>query len=310
MSKMIKRLFSLLAVFTLILTNSLIVHADVPDLNRKGSVSISLTDKETGESINGAEIRLYRAAKTEWNGHEYIFTPVDGFEGFDISGYKIDDAALPAALKEYAAAHDSSYVSEESADGTVFFDEVSTGLYLALQVNEVEGYYQIDPFVFTLPMKDPETDSWIFDITALPKPQETEPDNPPKPQYIDITVTKVWELVNNRGKLPDSIKVELICDNTVYDTVSVKKSEDWTYSWKNLPADHTYSVRENPVPTDFKVSYTQNGYSFTIKNSQKSEEQILGIQANQFTLAVISLGVVLVLVFLIFYLSKKRRSEE
>lgn len=90
---------------------------------------------------------------------------------------------------------------------------------------------------------------------------------------IDVTVVKEWKGGVDTER-PDAVLVKLYQDGTYMPDkdISLKKSEGWTYTWRNLPAGHTYQVEEEPV-SGFKVSYVprkglDNTGTVTITNTR------------------------------------------
>jgi hypothetical protein len=88
------------------------------------------------------------------------------------------------------------------------------------------------------------------------------------PKLIEITVTKVWaDDENESGKRPESVTVALVVDEEEIDTVELNNENDWTHTFKELPAysnkeEIKYEVREVEVPEGYEVAYeeTEDGY--------------------------------------------------
>ena len=88
------------------------------------------------------------------------------------------------------------------------------------------------------------------------------------PKLIEITVTKVWaDDENESGKRPESVTIALVVDEEEIETVELNEENDWTHTFKELPAysnkkEVTYEVRELEVPEGYEVSYeeTEDGY--------------------------------------------------
>ena len=72
-------------------------------------------------------------------------------------------------------------------------------------------------------------------------------------EYIpyEVTVNKSWinDTPAQRGEYLD---VQLLQDGKAYgDPVRLTEAEKWTYTWKNLPGNHTYKVAEPVVPENY-----------------------------------------------------------
>ena len=77
------------------------------------------------------------------------------------------------------------------------------------------------------------------------------------PEVTNINVTKVWDDSDNNDRVrPDSIKVNLLVDGVVIDTITVKASDNWTGSFTNLPKyadgkEIKYVVEEADIPANY-----------------------------------------------------------
>ena len=68
---------------------------------------------------------------------------------------------------------------------------------------------------------------------------------------VEFTVNKTWknDTPAQRGEYLD---VQLYQDGEPYgDPVRLTEAENWTYTWRNLPGGHTYTVDEPNVPEDY-----------------------------------------------------------
>lgn len=81
------------------------------------------------------------------------------------------------------------------------------------------------------------------------------------PGETSVTVTKRWDDGNDKDKLrPESIKVQLYANGVKKGSeVTLKKSENWTYTWNNLPEKQSgqnvkYTVKEVDAIPGYTVS--------------------------------------------------------
>lgn len=84
----------------------------------------------------------------------------------------------------------------------------------------------------------------------------------------NISVRKVWK---DQGNIrPDSIKVNLLRDGEVYDTVTLSDKNNWSFAWDNLDWRYEWKVEEDEVPAGYRVYYqtSGNGRATTIINQQ------------------------------------------
>ena len=98
-------------------------------------------------------------------------------------------------------------------------------------------------------------------ITNTYGEEETEPGT--------LQVKKVWK---DDGKdRPGSVRVDLLRDGKVYRTVKLSKANKWTYTWKDLDRQYSWSAVESSVPSGYEVSYKAKGDQIVITNTQKEE---------------------------------------
>jgi len=70
----------------------------------------------------------------------------------------------------------------------------------------------------------------------------------PEDDRAHVTVTKVWEDDNDAaGKRPTHVTVQLIADGVVTRTTTLRKSNHWQYTFRELDAEKKYTVREISV---------------------------------------------------------------
>lgn len=229
---------------------------EAPTINwaKTGSVSVTLKDKDT--AVSGAEITLYHVALAEKIENALCFVYTDGFKGFGGSPEALTDEAAVWRLVDYTVKnHLSGQSAKTDENGTVSFQNLPLGLYLAVQTGSVQGYLDCTPFLVALPTG--EADGWVYDIDATPKTDVV--------RLIDISVKKVWN--DNGQDRPDSVTVQLLKGKTVIDTVELSEQNGWNYTWKDQPRNDTYSVKELNVPKGYTVTYQHNEFTYTVTNT-------------------------------------------
>lgn len=93
------------------------------------------------------------------------------------------------------------------------------------------------------------------------------------PATVDVSGTKTWDDDNDKdGKRPDSIKVNLLADGDVIDSVTVKAADNWAYSFANLPKyangkEIVYTISEDEVE-----GYTSKTEGYNIINTLVPED--------------------------------------
>ncbi len=252
--KMCKILCIQLILLLCILTAFPASASDTVDWDKTGSVSVTL--KDSGKAVSGAEITLYRVADAGSLDNNLKFTFTDKFADFGGEPEKIRDAAELRRLADYTAENNINGTAlSTDANGAVCFDGLSLGLYLAVQTGSAEGYSDCSSFLVSIPQ---ESDGeWIYDIDATPKTDIV--------RLVDITIRKVW---NDGGKnRPDSVTVQLKNGDETADTVTLNEQNGWSHTWEDMPESDAYSVKETDVPKGYTDSYQQNGYVYTVTNT-------------------------------------------
>lgn len=82
-----------------------------------------------------------------------------------------------------------------------------------------------------------------------------------------LVVTKVW---SDGNRLHSGIKVNLLRDGKVQETVELNRENNWTYTFDKLDTDYNWSVEEVDVPDGYKVSYRTVGNTITIYNEKNT----------------------------------------
>ena len=85
-----------------------------------------------------------------------------------------------------------------------------------------------------------------------------------EPEPTELTVTKVWA---GEGEHPASVKVYLLCDGELTDSAELTAAAEWTYTWEELPSEHSWSVVESEIE-GYVASYEADGTNVTITNTK------------------------------------------
>ena len=95
-----------------------------------------------------------------------------------------------------------------------------------------------------------------------------DPKPKPEEEKTYLAVDKVWAGGKNH---PASVTIELRDGETVIDTVTLGDWNNWHYSWHDLDAGgkRDWNVVEVNVPDGYTASYSFNGTTFTVRNTEK-----------------------------------------
>lgn len=253
-----KKLSILLLMLFTFCANILSVNA--LDFTKKGSIEITLIEKEEQTKINGAELTIYKIADAKEENHNLVFEYVSELSDCKVSLDNLDNDNISEEINK--CLNDSvKGISLVTEDGKVNFEDLDLGLYLVKQTNKVEGYSVITPYLVMIPRVI--NDEWTYNVTSKPKTDII--------RVIDLKVTKVWNKansnINSSINLPKEIEIELSKNGEVIDTVKLNSANNWEYTWKDLEKSDMYNVREVNVPKGYTVTYQKEGNLFIVTNT-------------------------------------------
>lgn len=265
MKRNFKSIFSMLLIFAVVFSCSITAFAASagPDLNRKGSITLTLRDLEGDKKpVPGGCFRIYRVAQIKIDNSNFLYTLSEEFKGSQVDLNNLNDPLLADHLLDYASQKKLNPISEKTAgsDGSVSFRDLKPGLYLMQQVGEVQGYYQISPFLVSLPFYDSNNKLWLYDVDASPKTQLK-----PESEFKKLSVEKLWK---DDGRHPHEIQVNLLKNGEVFETLSLSEDTGWKHSWDKLDNSARWTVVENNVPKGYTVSYEFADTKITITNTK------------------------------------------
>lgn len=158
-------------LFTLvtIAATSYSVHAaeTIPDLNKKGSILVSLKDKKNNKAVPGGCFTLYQVAIAKENNGDFLYQYVNGFENCGISLKNLNDSTLAKKLQKKVSKTAKGTSNMADKNGKLKYNNLSTGIYLIIQTEASDGYKKVSPFIVTVPLK--MQGEWVYNVDASPK---------------------------------------------------------------------------------------------------------------------------------------------
>lgn len=249
-----KRISVFLILWGLLMLPMTVFAQDV-DLNRLGSISVTLTDPSNKKPITGAELSLYYVATVGLNDNNnlsYAFT-----EAFADCGAALNDPTLVTALDAYVKGHSvAADRCSTDTNGTLTFANLPLGLYFVKQTNTVKSYTPCTSFLVTVPNDSAE--GYVYDVNASPKTDVLK--------ITNITVKKAWN-TDVSTKKPGSVTVQLLKDGAVIETASLNGKNNWQTTYRDMPVSDGYSIRETNIPKGYTATYSQKGDTFTVTNT-------------------------------------------
>ena len=288
-----RKIITLCVTVLLIMTCSVTVSAQDFDLQKSGSVSVTLTEQYDKEPIVGAELNLYYVANVNMNTDgnlSYVYT-----DAFADSGFDIDDPSLATKLDSFVLEHNVSSIKVTTDEtGTATCKDLALGLYFIRQTGAVEGFATCTPFMVTVPGMN--TDGYVYDVNASPKTEVS--------RLTTITIKKVWN-TDASTETADSVTVQLLKNENVVKTGILNAQNNWQVTYADMPESDAYSVKEVDVPKGFTATYKQNGYVFTVTNTSTL------IQTGQliWPIPVLSISGMLLIAIGTVLLQKKRKTN-
>lgn len=165
----IKRLcVGMTAMLMVVLAAFSVFGKEVPDVNRQGSISLTLQDSQSGAYMEDGAVTLYQVGEIRVDDGNYSWQLSGAFSGSGLSLENLSSGQLAQELKEYA---DQKKIEGSTVrigeKGSVVFENLKPGLYLLAQKETMEDVYAFSPFLVSVPVQDGE--SWQYEVNATPK---------------------------------------------------------------------------------------------------------------------------------------------
>jgi len=217
------------------------------------SYSLSTYCYEGSAPIEGVDVLLYKVGtfsdKIVWD-DKYI-----GISNPDLSSVKSIQACANSILSRIqGSGYNSDYSIISNNKGQVQFNDLDPGVYCIISKSKIVGntIYTVVPTLVILDSdKSIELKATVSNI------------NPSSPSKT-IDVKKEWVLSGKAKATP--VKVALLRNNIIADSVELNADNNWSYSWSNLDSSSVWSVSEISVPEGFVAELSESNNSFTITN--------------------------------------------
>lgn len=230
---------------------------NIIDLDRQGSVSVTLKDENS--AVVGAELGIYRIADAVVQDDTVSYELREDFRDLGISADKLTEEDSVNAVTEQIKKNNVSGIKGlTDSSGNVSFEGLSVGVYCVMQTKSVSEYSDCMPFVISIPVLSDGV--YIYDVDATPKTSVEK--------LINITVELVW----NDDKPSEShppIRVDLIRDGIIVDTVILYEENGWTHTWIKYPSSDKWEVIQRDIPDGYSVKYDKETNHFILINSNK-----------------------------------------
>lgn len=274
------RFFAMIACIAAIVFSSVFsaFAAEKIDITRECTLKIEYSCE--GTPISGAKVSVYKFADLNKNAE---VLPTETFSGYPVNFAPKTEKEQTALARTLAG-----YIK---LDGIVPFDSGTTnkngevsfpneakrltpGLYLAVinQHIQDEMIYKSEPFIVSLPNRDAESGSFLYEVSCEPKSVSETPES----DTTKRKVLKIWK-DDNESVRPKEVSVEILKDDELYQTVYLNKDNNWAYEWASLQkynddgTEIEWTIVEN-VPDGYNVLIEQETTTMVITNTYTPED--------------------------------------
>ena len=263
MRKPLRTLLTALLLFCMLCQPLSVQAAHTLDPSRICSLTLDYS------GVSGLEIDIHQIAAYAPDGTYALTGP---FAGYPVKIHNITSQKewrdVASTLVAYIAADGIAPLAADITDeaGFAHFSGLSQGLYLVLGVGaeNAESSFTFENFCVFLPT--PQDDGTLeYDVTAKPKHIHSPP--PDEPKVTRYQVTKLWNDTHANHKRPNGVTVDILRNGAVYETVSLRPDNNWTYGWEVEENKGLWTVVEKDVPDGYTVVITSEKNSFTITNT-------------------------------------------
>ena len=155
-----------------------IVKADqIIDLNKKGTITLTLFEEKDKLFVEGAEIEIIKIANADIINNNLTFNYVDELSDCNVKLDEENIYNIGLCLNEKKL---KSNISKTNNLGKTVFDNLDLGIYYVRQINKVDKFSCFSPFLIMLP--EEINNEWSYSINGSPKIEIVS--------LIDLTIKK------------------------------------------------------------------------------------------------------------------------
>ena len=173
--------FLMALVFMVTLAVNASATTDMPDLNGKGS--LTLTMNYNGQPLNSGKVNILALGEVqEFSENKYAFKLFASLGKSTLTQKELYDVEVAKSLLNSAKKlYEKNIVSQPISEGKVVFKDLNAGLYVVWQeeTDACDGLSAFQPFLISVPRW--QEDAYVMDVVAAPKvPLMDEPPEPPE----------------------------------------------------------------------------------------------------------------------------------
>lgn len=224
-----------------------------------------------GEMVfSDVRVKLYRIAEVS---ADLRYTLTQPFETSGLILNEIKTAGewnvVRSTLEAYILAYNipPELTSVTNEDGQVCFEELRTGMYLAIvsQVTQEDLHCRFDSALIALPGLGPDG-RWQYQVSVNAKGEVLPPVDPD--EEVELKVLKLWRGDEGQNDRPKNIEVEIYCDGSSYKTVILSEENHWAYSWSAMDDGSSWTVVERNVPQGYTMTVEERESTFVLTNTR------------------------------------------
>lgn len=159
----------LLTIFFLCMMNvTAFANSELPNLNEKGSITVTVRDTKSQEPVAGGSLKIYQVALAQEDDWDFMYAYTEDFGKCEIPLDDIQSEGLASKLYQFAVSKNIKADSVEIGnDGKVVFSNLKLGLYLIAQDTAAKGYSNMKAFLVSVPLYD--DGQYVYHVNAEPK---------------------------------------------------------------------------------------------------------------------------------------------
>lgn len=140
----------------------------IPETDKNGSIQITMKDAENQQTVPGGTITCINVGILETEQGKSIWKFTNIFANCGLNMEQMQTEEFAEKLWKYAQEKSAYGTTKEiNKSGTVLFENIPVGVYLLVQQKAADGYYEVHPFVVTIPVQN--ENGWCYDVDASPK---------------------------------------------------------------------------------------------------------------------------------------------
>lgn len=252
-----------------------LVNLEKIDQNAKGTITLDFHYE--GAPLVGVKVSAYRIALAKRHfsaqpAYEHYLQALKWNDFQDKSGAIPAGSADTTKWADFAGSlanhiHADQVVPDavvtSDNNGKATFNNLEVGVYLLLAApftsRAASGEtYMFNPAIVTLPnMVDGKLQ---YAVNAVAKLEKVVP----KPAQYQVV--KHWQDGGNQTARPKAIKIQILRDEKLFQTIELNSANNWTYRWEDSEG-HRWAVAEQLGNSPYTVRYEQVGKVFTVTNT-------------------------------------------